>query len=133
MGWLIPACMVAAAVLCAVTLTRPELSGFGAFSFAVTRQRAGKLTWRSGWSPAEAGLIGRSPPALSKLCKPGGRAAVMPKEYGPDFLNIGPVGVAVWGVAAASRAGALSFEAALAIVTGVGEAMKLYRKFAERS
>ena len=57
----------------------------------------------------------------------------MPKEYVPDFLNIGPVGVALWGVAAASLTGALSFGAAWVIIKGVGAAMKLYRKFAERS
>ncbi len=55
------------------------------------------------------------------------------KEYLPDALNLGPIGVALWGVAAASLTTALTFAAAWAIIKGIAVAKKLYRKFGERS
>ncbi len=55
------------------------------------------------------------------------------KEYLPDALNLGPIGVALWGVAAASLTAALTFGAAWAIIKGIAIVAKLYRKFGVRS
>jgi hypothetical protein len=52
------------------------------------------------------------------------------KEYLPDALNLGPIGLALWGVAAASLAAGLTFGAAWAIIRGLSAAVRLYRKLA---
>jgi hypothetical protein len=52
------------------------------------------------------------------------------KEYLPDALNLGPIGLALWGVAAASLATGLTFGAAWAIIRGLSAAVRLYRKLA---
>jgi hypothetical protein len=52
------------------------------------------------------------------------------KEYLPDALNLGPIGLALWGVAAASLAAGLTFGAAWAIIRGLSAMPRLYRKLA---